>query len=131
MRRIDFIRTSCTLCALAGTGMFMNFISACASSEIFKTAISNNKISIPVSLFAQNSLLIVRPSGVGYDIALRKESDEVYTALLLRCTHADNPLNSTGNGFQCNLHGSTFNKEGLVTKGPAEFSLTKYKTEIL
>ena len=111
--------------------MLMNFISACASSNIFKTSVVDKKIIVPTSLFAQTSLLIVRPQDLGYDIALRKESDEMYTALLLRCTHADNALISTGNGFQCNLHGSRFDPEGHVTKGPAEFSLTRYNTEIL
>ncbi len=65
------------------------------------------------------------------DIALRKEQDGTYTALLMRCTHADNPLVSTGNGFICNLHGSTFDKEGSVTKGPAALPLRKYSVEIV
>jgi len=116
---------------MASTGMLMNFISACASSQIFKTSIDDKKIQVPISLFTQTPLLIVRPKEFGYDIALRKESNEVFTALLLQCTHADNPLLSTGNGFQCNLHGSRFDINGKVTKGPAELSLTKFKTEIL
>jgi len=109
----------------------MNFISGCSTTGIFKTSIENKKISVPASLFTQNPLLIIRPRELGFDIALRKESEGVYTALLLRCTHADNPLVSSGNGFQCNLHGSRFDKEGGVIKGPAEFALTTYRTEVV
>jgi len=109
----------------------MNLISACASSAIFKTSVENKKIFVPGSLVPPSSLLIVRPRELGYDIALRKENDNSYTALLLRCTHAENPLVSTGDGFQCNLHGSRFDEEGNVVKGPAEFSLFRYKTELI
>ena len=65
-----------------------------------------------------------------YNIGLKKENDGTYTALLLRCTHADNQLIPAGNGFKCTLHGSTFNSEGQVTQGPAERPLKRYQTEI-
>jgi len=66
-----------------------------------------------------------------YNIGLKKEKDGTYTALLLRCTHADNQLIPAGNGFKCTLHGSAFDNEGHVTQGPAERPLKKYPTQII
>jgi nitrite reductase/ring-hydroxylating ferredoxin subunit len=130
MERRIFLKNTCTICLAIGAGLTLSDLSSCASLPIYKTAIDENKISIPVSLFAQNNLQIIQPKDYAFDIALRKEKDGSYVALLMRCTHASNPLNSTGTGFYCTLHGSTFNAEGAVTKGPAAVALKKFPTEI-
>ena len=119
------------MCLAVGAGMMIGSLSSCATLPVYKTAASNNKVSVPVSLFAQSDFQIIQPTDFYYNIGLRKEKDDTYTALLLRCTHADNQLVATGNGFKCNLHGSAFDKEGQVTQGPAERSLKKYQTEII
>lgn len=131
MQRREFIKAGCTLCVMASAGFMLGSLSSCASIPVYKTVMDGNKISVPVSLFAQSDLQIIRPKNSEYDIALRKEKDETYMALLMRCTHADNQLTSTGNGFFCNLHGSRFDREGGVTKGPAELSLKRYATQII
>jgi len=73
---------------------------------------------------------VIQPKGMYYNIGLKKEKDGTYTALLLRCTHADNQLTPTGNGFKCTLHGSAFDNEGRVTNGPAERALKRYPTQV-
>lgn len=119
------------MCLAVGAGLVAaSSLSSCATLPVYKTTIANNKVTVPVSLFAQSDFQVIQPKDLFYNIGLRKEKDGTYTALLLRCTHADNQLISTGNGFKCNLHGSTFDKEGQVTQGPAERSLKKYRTEI-
>jgi hypothetical protein len=73
----------------------LSSLASCSSVPIYKTTISGNEVKVPASLFATNELQLVRPSGLGYDIAIRKEPDGSFFALLLRCTHADNQLIST------------------------------------
>ena len=119
------------MCLAVGAGMAIGSLSSCATLPVYKTTMANNRVSVPLSIFAQSDFQIIQPKDFYYNIGLRKESNGTYTALLLRCTHADNQLTSTGNGFKCNLHGSAFNKEGQVTQGPAEQSLKKYQTEII
>ena len=130
MERRSFLKTTCTLCGIAGLGLLMSSLSSCAPMPIYKTAVIDNKVVVPLSLFTENTVQIIRPKNYEYDIAVRKINDTRFLALQMRCTHADNQLTSTGNGFLCNLHGSNFDKEGNVTKGPAEFSLIKYLTEL-
>jgi Rieske Fe-S protein len=56
--------------------------------------------------------------------------DGTYQALLLKCTHYDNQLMPTGKGYTCHVHGSNFNTNGKVTKGPAAEPLLQLKTTI-
>ena len=131
MERKDFLKATCSFCALASVAWITGSLASCSNLPIYKTAIYENKVAVPLALFAQSDLQIVRPLRSDYDIALQKEKDGTYTALLLSCTHSENQLSSTGNGFVCNLHGSRFDKEGRVLKGPAEHSLKKYHTNII
>ena len=120
------------MCMAIGAGMVIGSLSSCATLPVYKTAINDKKITVPENLFAYSDFQVVQPQGMYYNIGLRKETDGTYTALLLRCTHADNQLTVAGsNGFTCNLHGSQFDKEGHVTKGPAERHLKKYQTQII
>jgi len=129
MERRAFIKTSCSLCVALSAGLAISTFSSCAPSLIFNAIISENKIAVPLSLFAKSELKIVRVKNYDYDIAVRKEPGEKFLALLMRCTHADNQLTNTGNGFSCSLHGSVFEKDGTVKKGPAEKPLKKFFTE--
>ena len=113
-----------------GAGMVISSLSSCATLPLYTATVDSNKVTVPVSLFAKSDFRVIQPKDFSYNIALHREDDGTYTALLLRCTHADNQLISTGNGFKCELHGSAFDKNGRVIQGPAERSLKKYPTEI-
>ena len=119
------------MCLAIGAGLVVGSLSSCSTLPMYKTATEGNKIAVPASLFAQSNFQIIQAKGLYYNIGLRKEKDNTYTALLLRCTHADNQLTPKGNGFTCTLHGSAFDTGGQVTKGPAQRPLTKYPTETI
>ncbi len=129
MERRNFIKTSCKICLLGTIGAAVQMLTGCgAAYPVFKTVVLDKKIAVPLSLFATNATQFIRPKGWYYDIAVQK-TDDGFTALLLMCTHQDNQLDINGNkGYSCSLHGSTFNKEGKVLKGPAERGLKRYKT---
>src|SRR4051812_48156616 len=128
MKREEFIKKSCKACLAISAGWMLTELAACAHTPIYKTEVKDHKIAVPLTMFTDTDAQIISVKGLDYDLSVRKEKDGSYTALLMRCTHADNQLNSTGNGFVCTLHGSTFDKEGAVTQGPAEQHLKKYAT---
>lgn len=125
MRRREFLKASCTLCA----AMSLAGLSSCAPLPIHETEISEGAFNIPVGSFDSQSFLIVRAKGIAYDIGVRKNVDGSFEALLLRCTHADYPLTSTGQGYRCGLHGSVFDPTGAVTTGPATEPLKSLRAE--
>lgn len=133
MERRHFIKSSCNVCMLAAAGYFLPKLAGCSAATyaVFKTELVNKKITIPLTMFDQSPIQFVRPKGWYYDIAVQKNTDNTYTALLLQCTHQENQLTPSGNnGYTCSLHGSQFDKNGVVKKGPAQQPLERYYTQI-
>ena len=129
MQRRHFIKSSCNFCLLAGSGSLLAELVACSPGyQVLKTEIVNDEIKVPVESFAKSALQLIRPIGWVYDIAVEKKPDNTYRAMLLQCTHQNNQLFSNGHGYTCNLHGSQFDKDGHVKKGPAENPLKQFKT---
>lgn len=131
MERREFLKKACVICAALNSGILLSSLSSCASFPVYDTVINDKKISVPSSLFVKEKVQIIRANDFTYDIALEKQKDGSYLALLLRCTHASNQLNFTGNGFVCPLHGSNFDLRGGVTQGPAKRPLEKLKTQVM
>jgi Rieske Fe-S protein len=115
---------------MAGSASWMSLLQSCAASNIYRVAASQNQVAIPVSLFHQTDLAIVRVANQNFDIAIRRKSPDEFLALQMNCTHADNHLVRTGNGFRCNLHGSLFDHEGNATKGPATHPLKSFASRL-
>lgn len=124
MERREFIRTSGALCASVATaGLLGSMLSSCASYPAYETTSLDNIVTVPTSLFTAANIQIIRVDNYLFDIALKKEGDGTYSAFLLECTHASNPLTFTGDKFACSLHGSKYDQRGNVEHGPAVKSL--------
>ena len=132
MDRKEFLKRSCHSCLFGTAALLLPSLTGCspAAFNVYKTSAANNMIELPLSLFEKNSLQIVRPQGWQYDIAVQKKPEGNFTAILMECTHMENQLTASQNGFSCSLHGSRFNANGEVIKGPAEFPLRSYPTSI-
>jgi Rieske Fe-S protein len=130
--RRDFIKQSCLLCAsIAGLGTVVTQFSACAPMPVFKADVKDGQLTVLKNSFTEkNKIVLVRNTKLEWDIALVKVSEMEYAALQMKCTHLDNPLTATQNGFYCNSHGSSFNLSGKVTQEPAINDLKKYATTI-
>lgn len=129
IERRKFLSSTCKACLLMGAGFVITDLLACSpTSKVLKLPVSENTVRIPVTSFTSEQFQIVRPEGWFYDIAVRKNTAGEYEALLLECTHQQNQLIVIQNGFKCILHGSQFNLEGQVVKGPAEQALKRFLT---
>jgi Rieske Fe-S protein len=89
-----------------------------------------NEVLIPLALFATQKVQVVTVKGWDYDMAVMQKEDQSYAVFLLKCTHMDNPIHLSSEGFVCTMHGSTYNQSGEVTKGPAEKPLEQYLASI-
>lgn len=123
--------TFCQLCVLAAASLVLPELEGCTSSKVFKATPVNNTVEVPLSLFEETSLNYVRIKGSYFDIAVQKKESNTFTAFLMRCTHQENQVVPTGNGFMCSLHGSVFDREGKVKKGPAELPLEQFKATVI
>jgi len=115
---------------MAGVSV-VTLMDACATGKIVKSEAVNNVISVNVSDFKpESSFVLVRASTLNFDILLHKDSDTSYTALLMQCTHYDNPVFANNKEIFCPSHGSKFDFSGKVLKEPATQNLKHYKTEL-
>ncbi len=62
--------------------------------------------------------------------ALLIDGAEGFTALSLVCTHLGCTVETAENGFRCPCHGSRYDGQGKVQKGPARQSLKQLRVEI-
>ncbi len=121
------------MCVALGSGFVMSaLLSACKTPlGVVKTSAKNDVVTIPLAEFAQADYKLVRVSNYNYDLAIQKQADGNYLTLVLKCTHAAQPLTKTGDKYYCTLHGSQFSHEGAVLKGPAEKSLAQLTTKVI
>ncbi len=62
--------------------------------------------------------------------ALLVRTEAGFTALSLRCTHLGCTLDAQDEGFACPCHGSLFDEEGRVLRGPAAQALVRLPVTI-
>jgi nitrite reductase/ring-hydroxylating ferredoxin subunit len=131
IERRKFLESACKACLVAGAGLLIADLTACSpASTLMTLPVTDNTVHVPLTAFVKQKIQIVRPQGWFYDIAIRKISAGQYEAILLECTHQRNQLIATSGGFMCTLHGSKFNLEGNVLKGPAERPLKKFNISL-
>jgi nitrite reductase/ring-hydroxylating ferredoxin subunit len=130
MERRDFLRQSSAACLGSLCGGLGALLSGCASSTVIELSPQGNSLRIPIASLDSGTPTIVRPQGEPFEIAVIGSTGKGFTAIQLRCTHADNPLRSTRAGFECALHGSRFGPTGEVLRGPANRQLLRLSTEL-
>lgn len=120
------------MCVALGSGFIMSsLLSACKTPlGVIKTAAKDNNVTIPLAEFATTNYKLVRVNNYNYDLAIQKAQDGTFKVLVLKCTHASQPLTKTGNSYYCTLHGSQFSATGVVMKGPAEKNMIELPTHI-
>lgn len=105
-----------TLIALAAGGLFLaKFLTPKVRRR--KTLLTVAKGDLP-----RDGALVYREAR----IAVLSEGERVY-ALNLVCTHLGCTVNVTPTGLVCPCHGSEFDREGRVLKGPADRALERYE----
>lgn len=133
MDRKEFLK-NCGYTCLGALGVSM-VAQSCASARQLNAPIVDNRMQIPLSAFIQQSkngssqfrrYVIARNELLNYPLVVYRNTDNDYTALLLRCSHQFNELNVNGELLTCPAHGSEFNANGDVVQGPAEMKLRTF-----
>ncbi len=129
MKRREFIKNGCVLCF--GGAAMLTILESCSNIPLYKTKSENKIVRVPVNAFLKSKYLIVIPLDVSYNITVIKKTETDFHSLVMKCTHADNPVQFIGNEFKCSLHGSIFDNSGKVKTGPAEKPLYSLVTELI
>ncbi len=133
MKRSQFIKSSCTACAmLALPGITAMVLESCASlpSAKVKPDLATKQCKVPIDKFGKSNMLLLRINTYNFDFLVIKNTETEYKTLELRCSHEDQPLTMSNKNIFCTSHGSIFDFEGNALKEPAIRPLKKYKTKL-
>jgi Rieske Fe-S protein len=136
MDRRKFIKNSCTAC-LSATAV-VGVLSSCTSTRYISGALGKDGLTVDTKEFITNqsgkkgyhSFIIVRNEKLQYPICVYRFSDELYSALWMRCTHQGAELQASGDYLQCTAHGSEFDSKGTVKNGPADRNLRNFPVTV-
>lgn len=128
MNREEFLKHLGTAALLTCGGCSLY---SCSSDEI-DPAPTNVDFTLDLTASQNSSLNTPGGSLSANRIIIARVSSTEFTALSQACTHQGTAVNYRSNqqDFLCPNHGSIFNKNGGVVKGPASSPLRKYNTEL-
>ncbi len=127
MKRKDFLITAGKGVAFAG----LAYCIGCKKNTDSPTAPQTNvDITLDLTLHSNQPLNSIGGSVVNSGIIIGRVSQSEFVAVSSGCTHQGTTVQFqlAQNQFFCPNHGSTYSLDGTVTRGPAQKSLTKYKT---
>lgn len=105
-----------------------SILSSCASVNVYSTSVENNLIQVPLDSFSiEEKMKIIRSKSLANDILLIRTEQQIYKAILMKCTHQDNILVLSNKRLTCNMHGSNFDLNGNALNGPASRPLKQFK----
>jgi len=128
MDRRTFIRSACQACAALAVVPAVATLEGCASGK--GLAVNNGALNIPLSDLNKNGTTFLKAQGLSAKLMVVRRADGTYNALLLNCPHKNGPVKEKAGVLTCDWHGSTFDGDGKVTKGPSKQDLKSYPATV-
>ena len=126
MNRRDFVKSLPVVPAGLLLGASALTLSACGGMPYLAPRGSGNRLVVSAARVPEAGVLLQRP-GMEHPVFVHATEQGGYTALLVRCTHRGCQPDPVGDRFVCPCHGSEFDLEGAVLRGPAERSLLRFR----
>lgn len=114
-------------CALAGAGFVL---SGCVSMVTHPVPVSGGRVRLSLAAYPElakpDGAIRILPSAAADPIYILATGTGEYRAVSPICTHRGCTVDVQGARLVCPCHGSTYDREGAVLRGPAERALTRY-----
>lgn len=126
LTRRRFLTTSGAL----ATGLVF---SDCATTAIYRTVVLNGRVEVNIDehheLAQPGGIILLGVEGVRGAIVL-VNAGQNFRALSSVCTHLGCNVRPSRHFLQCPCHGSTYDLEGNVVRGPAQRALQTFETHV-
>lgn len=124
MERREFIAT----CAIGGATLLLG---GCVAMVTHPVPMQAGRIRLSLAAYPDlgkpNGAIKVLPAGGSEPIYVLAHENGEFRALSPICTHRGCTVDVQGARLVCPCHGSTYDRNGAVLRGPAERSLTRYE----
>lgn len=116
------------------TAPLLPLLSACASLATHPVTPVDGRVRLPFDAYPQLSApdgsLLLMPAGSDVPLYVLALGGRAYAALSPVCTHRGCTVQIRAARLVCPCHGSTYDREGHVLRGPARRALTRYPVEV-
>lgn len=123
-----------TFVELASGAVAAVALPGCASLVATPVTPVNGVVRLPLRNFPQleaaGGYLRIRPDGQSAALYVVNAGAGRYTVLSPICTHLQCTVGMEGSHFLCPCHGSMYDREGQVLRGPAERALQRFPAEV-
>lgn len=124
-------RTFVAACCCLAT---MPFLSACASIAAHPVPMQGGRVRLALvehpELARPGGVLKILPTGMDEPLYVLALDDGTYAVLSPKCTHKGCTVDVQGARLVCPCHGSTYDREGRVLRGPAERPLARHAATV-
>lgn len=121
--RREFVAVCATACA--------GLLAGCVSMVTHPVPVSGDRVRLSLASYPElgkpEGAIKVLPAGATDPIYVLASGGN-FAALSSICTHRGCTVDVNGPRLVCPCHGSTYDRDGRVLKGPAERPLTRYAT---
>lgn len=109
-------------------------LAGCASVAVTRLTPTDGRVRVTIAdhprLSEPGGYLRVQPAGSDTLIYLVTLAGGGFAALSPICTHLGCTVDIEGSNLVCPCHGSTFDRDGSVLRGPAEASLRRFPAAV-
>lgn len=116
--------SACASCAAA------LLLTGCASLVTHPVPVSAGRIRLRLSAYPElatrDGAIRLQPEGVADPVYVLATGEGTYAVVSPICTHRGCTVDVSGERLVCPCHGSTYDRQGNVLKGPAQRALTRY-----
>ena len=103
-------------------------LEGCASTAKALT-VTDGVLNVPLDALGNGNSTVVRANGLANKLMVSKRSDGSYTALEVNGPHKGGPIKEKEGQLVCGWHGSAFDLEGKLLKGPSKSGLKTYPVD--
>lgn len=115
-------------CAIAGIGLWL---AGCVSLVTHPVPVRGGRVRLPLASYPElakpDGAIKLLPDGHDDPIYLLAAVGGGFSAVSPICTHRGCTVDVQGPRLKCPCHGSTYDREGRVLRGPAQRALTRYR----
>ena len=127
LRRREFLG----LCACVAAG---SVLGACASVLVRQVPVSNGRVELALVQYPELSqagaTLQILPEDQTQPLIVIVDAEGRHRVLSSECTHRACTVDVQGERIVCPCHGSTFDRQGNVLRGPAQRPLHRYPARL-
>jgi nitrite reductase/ring-hydroxylating ferredoxin subunit len=128
MDRRLFLLNTCRACAALAVAPLAASLEGCAAPAK-ALAVKDSFLEVPLDALGSAGSAIVKAEGLPNKLYIARRADGGYTAVELSCPHKGGPVQEKDGRLVCQWHGSTFELDGRLIKGPSKQDLKRYPVQ--